>query len=156
MALRSLNQFLGPRAALMWLRTWWLRHVRGVNISSDSRPSFSSRFAPGRRGSIVIGSETLVAFKTLILARDFLTGEVRPVTIGRHCFIGGGSMILPGVEIGDECIVGAGAVVFDDVPARSIVGGNPARILRRGITIGAFGRLEGADDNSRRTWNAEL
>jgi maltose O-acetyltransferase len=117
--------------------------------------SFSSRIRPGRRGSIVIGADTLIAFKTLIYTRDRLTGQDRPVTIGRRCFIGGGSTILPGVTIGDECIVGAGAVVFESVPPRSIVGGNPGRILRRDIQVGRWGRLEGADDASRRLWESD-
>ena len=91
----------------------------------------------------------MIAFKTLILTRDFITGEDRPVHIGERCFIGGGSVILPGVTVGDESIVGAGSVVFDDVPPRSIVGGNPARVLRRDIDVGRYGRLRSADLTSR-------
>lgn len=51
----------------------------------------------------------------------------RPVTIGRHVWIGGGAIILPGVTIGDEAIIGAGSVVARDVPAGATVMGNPAR-----------------------------
>ena len=54
----------------------------------------------------------------------------RPVRIGRHVWIGGGAIILPGVSIGDEAIVGAGSVVTRDVPAGATVAGNPARIIR--------------------------
>lgn len=106
----------------------------------------------GKRGSIRIGADTLVAFKTLLYSRDPATGEDRPVRIGERCFIGGGSTILPGVTIGDEVIVGAGAIVFDDVPPRCIVAGNPARILKRDIVVGCYGRLDGADENTRRMW----
>ncbi|PZW39826.1 maltose O-acetyltransferase [Humitalea rosea] len=52
----------------------------------------------------------------------------RPVHIGRHVWIGGGAIILPGVSIGDEAVVGAGSVVTRSVPAGAIVRGNPARI----------------------------
>ena len=154
MALNSLNQFNRLREALVWLRTLWLRFGHGVAIHSSCRPSLSSRFVPGRRGAIEVGRETLVAFKTLIIARDFLTGDIRPVRIGRRCFIGGGSVILPGVTIGDECVIGGGAVVFENVPARSIAGGNPARVLRRDIEVGSFGRLKGADENTRLMWKS--
>lgn len=41
-----------------------------------------------------------------------------------------GALVLPGVTIGDYCIIGAGAVVTKDVPAGSVVAGNPARVLR--------------------------
>ena len=51
-------------------------------------------------------------------------------TIRRGARVGGGAVLCPGVEIGEEAFVGAGAVVTKDVPARTIVVGNPARVLR--------------------------
>jgi acetyltransferase-like isoleucine patch superfamily enzyme len=51
-------------------------------------------------------------------------------TIRRGARIGGGAILLPGIEIGEEAFVGAGAVVTKDVEARLLVVGNPARVLR--------------------------
>jgi acetyltransferase-like isoleucine patch superfamily enzyme len=51
-------------------------------------------------------------------------------TIRRGARVGGGAVLCPGVEIGEEAFVGAGAVVTKDVPARAVVVGNPARVLR--------------------------
>ncbi|MGH3024783.1 MAG: N-acetyltransferase [Gaiellaceae bacterium] len=51
-------------------------------------------------------------------------------TIRRGARVGGGAVLLPGVEIGEEAFVGAGAVVLKDVPARAVVVGNPARQIR--------------------------
>jgi UDP-2-acetamido-3-amino-2,3-dideoxy-glucuronate N-acetyltransferase len=51
-------------------------------------------------------------------------------TIRRGARVGGGAVLCPGVEIGEEAFVGAGAVVTRDVPPRTVVVGNPARILR--------------------------
>jgi acetyltransferase-like isoleucine patch superfamily enzyme len=51
-------------------------------------------------------------------------------TIRRGARVGGGAILLPAVEIGEEAFVGAGAVVTKDVPARKLVVGNPARVLR--------------------------
>jgi len=51
-------------------------------------------------------------------------------TIRRGARIGGGAILCPGIEIGEEAFVGAGAVVTKDVPARKLVVGNPARVLR--------------------------
>jgi acetyltransferase-like isoleucine patch superfamily enzyme len=55
----------------------------------------------------------------------------RGPTIRRRARIGGGAVLLPGVEIGEEAFVGAGAVVTQDVPARAVVVGNPARVIRQ-------------------------
>ena len=55
---------------------------------------------------------------------------LRGPTIRRGARIGGGAVLLPGIVIGEEAFVGAGAVVLDDVPARAVVVGNPARQIR--------------------------
>jgi acetyltransferase-like isoleucine patch superfamily enzyme len=57
--------------------------------------------------------------------------SVVATVVRRGASIGSGSTILCGVEIGEEAIVGAGSVVTRSVPARTIVAGNPARVLRR-------------------------
>jgi acetyltransferase-like isoleucine patch superfamily enzyme len=54
----------------------------------------------------------------------------RGPTIRRGARIGGAAVLCPGVEIGEEAFVGAGAVVVRDVPPRTVVVGNPARVLR--------------------------
>ncbi len=54
-----------------------------------------------------------------------------PTTVKRGASIGSGSTILCGVAIGERAIVGAGSVVTKDVPADTVVAGNPARVLRR-------------------------
>jgi acetyltransferase-like isoleucine patch superfamily enzyme len=53
-----------------------------------------------------------------------------PVVIRRGAFLGIRSIILPGVTVGANAYVAAGAVVFDDVPPRTVVVGNPARAVR--------------------------
>jgi maltose O-acetyltransferase len=54
----------------------------------------------------------------------------KPVSIGRHAWIGGGAIILPGVSIGDAAVIGAGSVVTRDVAAGVRMAGNPARPMR--------------------------
>ena len=53
-----------------------------------------------------------------------------PVIIGNNVWIGDKATILPGVTIGDGVVVAANAVVTKDVPAYSVVGGNPVKILK--------------------------
>jgi acetyltransferase-like isoleucine patch superfamily enzyme len=55
---------------------------------------------------------------------------MRGPTIRRGARVGGGAILLPGVEVGEEAFVGAGAVVLEDVAPRTVVVGNPARPLR--------------------------
>jgi UDP-2-acetamido-3-amino-2,3-dideoxy-glucuronate N-acetyltransferase len=57
--------------------------------------------------------------------------KVVPTIVRRGASIGSGSTILCGIEIGEDAIVGAGSVVTRDVPAGTIVVGNPARVVRK-------------------------
>jgi acetyltransferase-like isoleucine patch superfamily enzyme len=59
--------------------------------------------------------------------RELIAGP----TIRRGARVGGGAVLCPGIEIGEEAFVGAGAVVTKDVPARMVVVGNPARVIRK-------------------------
>lgn len=55
---------------------------------------------------------------------------VKPIVINQNAWIGAGATILPGLTIGKNSVVAAGAVVTKDVPANTIVGGVPARIIK--------------------------
>lgn len=67
----------------------------------------------------------------LTQGRPWWHASSAPITIGRNVWIGGGSIVLPGVTIGDGSTIGAGSVVTHDVPPRSLAVGCPAHIVRR-------------------------
>lgn len=62
------------------------------------------------------------------LRLPLMIGEI---TIGRNVFIGAKALILPGISIGDGAVIGAGSVVTKDVEAWSVIGGNPAREIKK-------------------------
>jgi len=71
-----------------------------------------------------------VTFTNDRMPRSRVYPDAFPQThVRRGASIGGGATILPGVEIGERAMVGAGAVVTQDVPARAIVVGSPARAI---------------------------
>jgi len=57
--------------------------------------------------------------------------KVIPTVIKRRASIGSNATIMCGVTVGEEAIVGAGSVVLHDVPAKTIVAGNPAKVIRK-------------------------
>ena len=92
--------------------------------------------------SISIGDYCAIAGDVLIQDTDFhplldADGKeneyTRPISIGNHVWICAKAIILKGVTIGDGAVVAAGAVVTKDVPPYSLVGGNPARVIKENI-----------------------
>jgi acetyltransferase-like isoleucine patch superfamily enzyme len=88
-------------------------------------------------GGITIEDEVLIGPKANLITEnhpldpaDRKTLLVKPIVIKRNAWIGAAATILPGVTIGENAIVAAGAVVSKDVPANTIVGGIPAKIIK--------------------------
>jgi maltose O-acetyltransferase len=90
--------------------------------------------APVRIGERVLLGPAVQIYTALhpLEAKERATGleSGKPVTIGSDVWIGGGSIMLPGVAIGDRAVIGAGSVVTKDIPAGVVAAGNPCRVLR--------------------------
>lgn len=88
---------------------------------------------------ITIGEGATIARDVVIRDYDGHTIEesdykiAKPITIGKHVWIGNRAMILKGVTIGDGAIVAAGAIVTKDVPAGVIVAGIPAKVVKESV-----------------------
>lgn len=142
---RGLNRLRGLRAVLVGFRRLYLTRLWGMDIAPTAQCSLSCKFDLTFPKGVHIGAQSYVAFEARVMTHDMTRGLYLHTRIGKNCFIGGRSLILPGVEIGDNCVIGAGSVVTKSVPPRSLVVGNPARILRENIEVGAFGRFLTAD-----------
>jgi len=121
------------------------RRLWNMDIDPTVQMSLSAKLDLTFPKGIHVGPRSYLAFESRILTHDRTRGLYLHTRIGADCFIGGRSLILPGVEIGDGCVVGAGSVVTRSVPPRSLVAGNPARILRSEIEVGPYGRFVTAD-----------
>ena len=91
---------------------------------------------------ITIGDNTTISFDTVFVTHDASTRVIRnlpdgnketviykPIKVGKNCFVGCRSIILPGVTIGDNAIIGAGSLVNKDIPANSVAAGVPCKVI---------------------------
>lgn len=142
---RGLNRLSRLRNVLVDLKRAYLRRIWGMDIHPTAQFSLSAEFDRTFPVGVHVGRNSYVAFESRILTHDRTRGLYLHTRIGENCFIGGRSLILPGVEIGDNCVVGAGSVVTKSVPPRSVVAGNPARVLQSDIEVVEYGRFADAD-----------
>lgn len=142
---RGLNRLRALRRILVESKRWYYNRLWGMDIHPTAEFSLSAKFDRTYAKGVHVGAYSYIAFEARILTHDRTRGLYVDTRVGENCFIGGQSLILPGVEIGDNCVVGAGSVVTKSVPPRSVVAGNPARILRSNIEVGPYGRFMDAD-----------
>ena len=90
-------------------------------------------------GTITIGDNVMLGPKVALYAVGHaidptvrsISGDVPfPITIGDNVWIGGSTVVCPGVTIGENTVIGAGSVVTKDIPANVVAAGNPCRVIR--------------------------
>lgn len=112
-----------------------------IQIGRDVSINRGVEFYPGllSRAQIRVGNEVRIAPNVKLHAAGHdpddpaLTDAAAPICIGDGAWIGAGAIILPGVSIGNGAVVAAGAVVTRDVEPGNIVGGTPAKFMRKRI-----------------------
>jgi acetyltransferase-like isoleucine patch superfamily enzyme len=129
--------FVGDGCAIGWRAHFDLHGPDAViELGDGVLVNFSTSIHAARR--VTIGSGTAISWRVSIMDTDFhevigAGGRDAEVTIGQHVLICAHAIVLKGVNIGDGAVVAAGAVVTEDVPARSLVAGVPARVLREDV-----------------------
>ena len=109
----------------------------GKNIAVGKNVFINSGCKFQDQGGIVIDDGALIGHNVVLATlnhslavrdrQDLIPG---PIRIGKNAWIGSNVTILPGVTVGDGAVVAAGAVVTKDVPAYTVAGGVPVRVLR--------------------------
>lgn len=138
----SLDKFLWLQRRIVGLRIGFLNRFWGMHIDPTVVISMSAKLDKTYPQGVHIAEWSYVAFGATILSHDMVRAKHCDTRIGKNCFIGARSIIMPGVTVGDGSIVAAGAVVTRDVAPATIVGGNPAVPLRQNIVTGQFGILK--------------
>ena len=110
--------------------------VRGQNVRIGKNVVVMNNSLFMSAGGITIEDDVLVAANSQIISNNHAPEEhqiltCKPVVLKRNCWIGAGATILPGVTVGENAIVGAGSVVTKDVEANTVVGGIPAKLIKR-------------------------
>ena len=113
----------------------------GVRIDIGEYNYFNRDVFIDACGLVKIGNHNMIGPGTYITDSNHTTlpgrwvGEcpmkIGTVVIGNGCWIGTKAVILSNVNLGDRCIVAAGSIVAQSFPAGSVIGGNPARLIRR-------------------------
>lgn len=137
------------------IRVFWARKIVkecGNNVNIERNAIFGPEVVIGDNsgigincevyGPVTIGKNVMMGPEVVIYTSGHCyertdipmleqgTSKVKNVMIGDDVWIGRRAMIMPGVTIGEGSVVGAGAVVTKDVPAFSVVGGVPAKVLK--------------------------
>lgn len=109
---------------------------KNIQIGKDVFINSGCRFQD--HGGIIIGDGTLIGHNVVLATINHDLDPLKrgdnilaPIIIGERVWIGASATILPGVRIGDGAVVAAGAVVTKDVPENVVVGGVPARVLKK-------------------------
>jgi len=117
----------------------WIHRARGVKIGQNSMVGLQVSLDFVFPNFITIGNNVSLAGHNWVLCHStpyahfahILESYAAPVVIEDDAWIAAGAGVLPGVTIGKGAIVSAGAVVTEDVPAYTIVGGVPAKVIKR-------------------------
>lgn len=139
-----LDELLGSHGENAWITApFFVDYGENIHIGKNVEINMNCVFLDCNR--IIIGDNCGIApgvhiytvfhpinpQERLSTKSTFWNSLTAPVTLGSNVWIGGGSIILPGVAIGDNATIGAGSVVTKDIPANSLAVGNPCRIVRQ-------------------------
>ena len=146
---RILNELLGGRGRNLWITApFYVDYGNNIYFGNNCEVNMNCTFLDDN--IIRIGDNALIAPNVQIYTAFHPTNAIErfgepkedgsfafcktrtaPVTIGNNVWIGGGAILMPGVNIGDNVVIGAGSVVTRDIPSNTVACGNPCRVMRQ-------------------------
>ncbi len=140
-----LSRLLGYKGPNVWIEApFFCDYGENISIGENTFININCMFLDDNK--ITIGKDGLIApYVQIYTANHPLNASeripegtgpryilsTRPVTIGDRVWIGGNSVILPGVTIGDNVTIGAGSMVTKDIPDDVLAFGNPCRVIKK-------------------------
>ena len=121
---------------LKWFYTLRLKRMSYKTlIQIPPRTRIGDGFYIGHSGRVIIHPEAVIGENANVATGVTIGQENRgkrkgAPTIGDNCWIGGNTVICPGVKVGNGVVIGAGSVVTKDIPDNVIAAGNPCRVIR--------------------------
>ena len=119
----------------------WIHRLRGVKIGSGCYIDPTAMIEGAYPENVTIGDDVRIAARACIVSHikapyhlreiGAMPLVIKPVVLKDHCFIGINAVIMPGVTVGKGSIVTSGSVVLFNVPAYTMVSGNPAKVTKR-------------------------
>jgi len=134
-----LSKLIGEKGKNFWIEPPFYCDY-GYNIKAGDDVFFNFNCVVLDITPVTLGSRVLIAPNVQFYAathptdfseRGSMAEFGKPITIGDDVWIGGSSVICPGVTIGSRSIIGAGSVVTKDIPEDVIAAGNPCKVIRK-------------------------
>jgi len=118
----------------------WLHKLRGVKLGDDCFVDPTAILETAYPEMITLGNDVRVTARCVVMCHikaphrlretGIVPAVLKPVTLSDHCFIGVNSVVMPGVTVGEGAVVTSGSVVLGDVAPYTMVGGNPAKLIK--------------------------
>lgn len=105
--------------------------IRGVEFVLDNADISVGKLCMFSYDIIVRNTDS---HRVIQLSDDVIVNKPKDILLGNHVWIGQGATLLKGIQIGDNSIIAAKSVVTKDCPCNAITAGNPAKIVKTGIT----------------------
>ncbi len=139
---RLIKFFGGSVGKNLWMtQNVWIDEMQYIEIGDDV--VLSRDLVITTKGGVKIGNRVLIGYGAKILSKNhiipkelnepirFSGHEEKEIIIEDDVWIGANCVILPGVKLGKGCVVAAGAVVTKNIESYTIVGGVPAKLIKR-------------------------